>query len=296
MCVVPEKPDNRSDHCAAEYGQFSDLWHLLQFQGLGKARVSAHVSKNRQSGGGYDSAAYRQSIQSIRQIDRVARANDHQNNKKDERQKSDDPKVRGVQQRFNGKVRSKPFYERHHQVRGILTGRLHCNQYNRNYEADRDLEAKFGTSSKSQVAMMDDLQIIVCKSNRCECQGRKHDHPDVTVREVRPKQRWDDDCDHNQHSSHCRSASFFLMGRRALFPDVLSDLELAQLANDCWTYDHAHEERSKTGKCGTEGDVTEDAKRRKEGVPLLIQQPIKQSSSALADRTFLNNLVFGANA
>lgn len=86
------------------------------------------------------------------------------------------------------------------------------------------------------------------------------------------------------------------MGRRAFFSDVLPDLKLTQLADDCRTYDHAHEEGSKTGERSTESDVTEDAKRRKECVPLLIQQPIKQSSSALTDRTFLNNLVFGANA
>src|SRR6185312_13996824 len=59
----------------------------------------------------------------------------------------------------------------------------------------------------------------------------------------------------------------------------LPDLELTKLANDRRADNHAHEERCEAGKCSAEGDVTEDAKRRKKRVQLLIKEPVKQSSS-----------------
>jgi hypothetical protein len=69
------------------------------------------------------------------------------------------------------------------------------------------------------------------------------------------------------------------MSCRTFFADVLPDLELAELTNDGWTNDHAHEQRGKAGKRCPKRDVTKNTERRKEGVQPLIEQPIKQSSS-----------------
>ena len=86
---------------------------------------------------------------------------------------------------------------------------------------------------------------------------------------------------YNQHPAHGWRSRLFLMGCRAFLSNVLPNLKLAQLADNCWTYDHSHEQRSKAGKGCAESDVAEDAEWRKQRVQLLIQEPIKQSSSGL---------------
>src|SRR6185312_13840600 len=59
----------------------------------------------------------------------------------------------------------------------------------------------------------------------------------------------------------------------------LPNLELTKLANNCGAHDHSHKQSREAGKSGAKRDVTEDAKRRKKRVQLLIKEPIKQSSS-----------------
>src|ERR1700686_2402242 len=46
MSVVPKEADGRAHHGAAKNGQFSDLWHALEFEVRREGSVAANVSKD----------------------------------------------------------------------------------------------------------------------------------------------------------------------------------------------------------------------------------------------------------
>ena len=110
---------------------------------------------------------------------------------------------------------------------GILSHGLHGYQHNGDDDAHRDLQSQLGAPGKTEVAMMDDLQVVVRESNGSEGHGREDNHPDVAVGQVSPQQGWDNDRDYDQYSTHRRSTGFLLMGSWTFFPDVLPNLELA---------------------------------------------------------------------
>src|SRR5207302_7793812 len=118
MCVVPEKADTRSDHCAAEDRQLRYLGHLLQSQIFCKPGVPADVCKYCQCSSSDDGATDGETVESVGEINCISRAHNHQRNKRNERQKSDDPEMRHVEQLPNRQVWLESLGERNHEMRG----------------------------------------------------------------------------------------------------------------------------------------------------------------------------------
>ena len=184
-----------------------------------------------------------------------------------------------LQQCIDRQIGPESFCEWHHEMRRVLPCRLHDHQHHRDQNACRDLQTQLRARSQAQIAMMDNLQVIVGKSNCSEGQSGNNGNPNVQVLEVRPEHGGHNNRNHDEHSPHSGSASFLLMRCRTLFPNVLPDLELTKLADDSRTHNQSHEQCGQTCKSSTKGDVAENAKRRKECVQPLIEQPIQQSSS-----------------
>ena len=97
---------------------------------------------------------------------------------------------------------------------------------------------------------MDDLNVVVGKTDGGESRGREHGNPDKRIAQVGPEQRGNQDGDGNQQAAHGGRAGLFLMSLRAFFADVLPDLKITQPLNHDRTDDQAGEKRSKTGEGG----------------------------------------------
>src|SRR5215831_2797825 len=125
---------------------------------------------------------------------------------------------------------------------------------------------------------MDDLQVVVRETDGTVGKGGNHSDPDVAVAEVCPQQ-CRDDCGHDdEHPAHGRSAGFALMGLRAIFADVLSDLEVPQASHHGWSDDETDEECREAGECRAKGQVAKDSEwaDMKYDEALLIEQPVEQ--------------------
>ena len=77
MGVVPEEADARSNHGAAEDGEFSDEGHALEFEVVGEDDVAADVSEDRESASGDDGAADGEAVEAVSEVNSVGGA--HQN-------------------------------------------------------------------------------------------------------------------------------------------------------------------------------------------------------------------------
>ena len=68
------------------------------------------------------------------------------------------------------------------------------------------------------------------------------------------------------------------MGLRAIFADVLSDLEVAQTTYDTRSDDQTDEECGQAGEGRTKGQIAENTERTdmKYDEALLIEQPVEQ--------------------
>jgi hypothetical protein len=60
----------------------------------------------------------------------------------------------------------------------------------------------------------------------------------------------------------------------------LADLKFTQLLDDEWSDEESDEHRGETGKCSAKRQIPEDAEGSEVGKKFLIQQPVKQTSSA----------------
>ena len=154
---------------------------------------------------------------------------------------------------------------------------LQNDQRDGDQDACGDLIAEFGTCGQTEIAAMNNLQVIVGEADGAEGQRREDGEPDERVAEVGPKKRGDEDRDGDEQATHGRSAGFFLVGLRAFFADVLSNLEIAETLDDERTDDESGEERGETGECGAESQITEDAEGREVVEELSVEEPVEQS-------------------
>src|SRR3954462_13196339 len=191
-------------------------------------------------------------------------------------------------------VRAEVLEEGHDQVRGVLALRLQRDQDDRDQHTGDDLERELAASGESEVAVVDDLQVVVGESDGAKGDGAHYREPHELVAEVRPQYRGHDDGDGDEDAAHGGRARFFLVRLRAFFADVLADLEITELADDRRTDDQAHEQRRQRGERRAERQETEDAERRKEGAEvenLFVEQPKEQSFSVPSRRSSRTLLV-----
>src|SRR6202790_4353475 len=131
---------------------------------------------------------------------------------------------------------------------------------------------------------MNDLKVVIGKTDRPEGHRRKHRNPDKRIAQVRPQQRRHQDRDRDQQTTHGRRTRFFLMSLGALFADVLPDLKIAQPLNNDRSNDQAGEKGGEAGKCCTERQVTKNTEGRKIMEELQVEQPVEQSASDTSSR------------
>ena len=75
---------------------------------------------------------------------------------------------------------------------------------------------------------MHNLQIVVGESDGAVGQRRRHSNPDEAIAQIGPQPCWHDHGDHDQHAAHGGSPRLALVGLRAIFANILADLEVTQ--------------------------------------------------------------------
>src|SRR5260370_18977430 len=170
----------------------------------------------------------------------------------------------------------KIFKERHNQVGGVASVRLQHNQRYTHGEAGQDLQWEFGARGQSQIAAVNDLNVIVGKYNGSEGQSGTDRQPDEFVGEICPQKRRDQNGNHDQHAAHGGRSSFLGVRLGALLADVLSTLELAQLTDDRRASNQSHEQGGETGKVLAGAQIARNTQRKKMRLKNLIEQPVEQ--------------------
>ena len=153
--------------------------------------------------------------------------------------------------------------KRHHQLCRIQATVLHRDQCHRDQYTRQYLQAELHPCRQSKISFVDNLGIVVGKTDCRKSRSRKHRHPHEAVLQIRPQQRRHNNRNRNQDSAHRRRPGFFLVRLRPFFSNVLSDLEFAKAFDYQWPNDQSCEHRRKAGKSGPEGQIAKDPKRWK---------------------------------
>ncbi len=197
-----------------------------------------------------------------------------------ERQKGEHTQVGNRAQRMDGEIGPKALEKRHHEMGGVHALTAHGQQHQRNGHAGDDLQAHLLRRGQAQIPPLDDLDVVIGKTDGAEGQRGKHHQPDEGIGKVAPQQRGQEDGNTDEHAAHGRGAGLFLVALGTVLANVLADLKLAQLLNDERPDEQSDEHRGETGEGSAKRQIPEDAEGSEVGKKFLIQQPVKQTSSA----------------
>ncbi|KFB67656.1 MAG: hypothetical protein CAPSK01_003099 [Candidatus Accumulibacter vicinus] len=112
---------------------------------------------------------------------------------------------------------------------------------------------------------------VVVPADATETNGHGQHHPHVTIAEVTPQQRGDDDGNQNQGSAHGRCAGFDQMRFRAIAPHRLADLLGGQPADQAWSGNEGNDQRGHCRQHRAQGDIPEHIES-----PHVLCQPLRQ--------------------
>src|ERR1700728_2240128 len=163
---------------------------------------------------------------------------------------------------------------------GVHALTAHGQQRQRNGHAGDDLQAHLLRRGKAQIPPLNNLDVVIRKTDSAKGQGGKHHQPDEGIGKVAPQQRGQEDGDTDQYATHGGSAGLFLVALGTVLTNVLADLKLTQLLNDERPDEQSNEHRGEAGKASAKRQIPEDAEGSEVGKKFLIQQPVKQTSSA----------------
>ena len=133
------------------------------------------------------------------------------------------------------------------------------------------LQNEFLANRQAFALLFDQHQVVVKESDESVAQGDEQDDPHEIIGQIAPQQRRHGDGEHNQGAAHGRRARFAIMGFGSVFADVLTDLQLPQLADHPRTEQETDEESRQAGINGPERDVPEHIEYRYDGMQRIEQ-------------------------
>ena len=141
------------------------------------------------------------------------------------------------------------------------------------------LPEELGARGEAEVAALDHLDVVVGESDGAEGERGTNGDPDEGIGRIGPEHRGQQDGDDDEDAAHGGRAGFFLVRLRAVFADVLADLEFAQLLDHVGADEHGDQQRRERGKDGAKREIAEDPEGVKEREQLFVKQPVKQEAS-----------------
>ena len=184
-------------------------------------------------------------------------------------------------QRMDGEIGAKAFEKRNHEMGGVNALAPYEEQRDCNGAAGDDLQTHLLRRGKAEIPPLDDLDVVIGKTNCTEGQRGTHYQPDKGIGKVAPQQRRNKDGDTDEHPTHGWGAGLLLVVLGTVLANELADLKLAQLLNHERPDQQGDEHRGETGKSSAKRQIPEDAEGSEVGEKFLIKEPVKQTSSAV---------------
>ncbi len=182
---------------------------------------------------------------------------------------------------MDGEVGTKAFEERHHQVSGVAAYTAHGEQHQGYGDSADDLQSQFLRGGEAEISPLDDLDVVIGKADGRKGHGGTHHQPYERIGKVAPQHCRKKDSDADEHAAHGGGSGLLLVVFGTIFPDVLTDLKLAQLLDHERPDEQGDEHRGETGESGAKRQIPENAEGSEVGKKFLIKEPVKQTSSAI---------------
>src|SRR5580692_3769848 len=258
MRVVPKEAKRRSHECSAEHRQFSNARDVLNLEIGSPTRVAADVGQHRERAGSDNRAADGQAVETVRQIDRIRRTDNHHTNKNQERKKRQGPQMRRIHQGMDDQVGVQTLEKRNHQLRRIGIMRNENEQRDTHDQADEHLKIDFLFRSEPKISLLRNFGIVVNEADDGKSDERKQRKQNKRIGQISPEQRGDGRRQNDQYAAHRWGARLFLMLLRAFLADVLPNLQFAQAPNEPRTKHQAEEHRRQARVDGANRDVSKN--------------------------------------
>src|SRR6185312_10575912 len=178
------------------------------------------VGEDGEGSGGDDGAANGEAVKAVGKVDGIAVADDDQDDENYKRDKGNEREMWDVAEKSESQMRVKMLEERHAELGGVVALRLHGNERDGDGGGNEELRAELGPSGEAKVAPMDDLDVVIGKTDGSKGQRGTHGQPDERVGQIGPEQRGQQDGDTDEDPAHGGRSGFLLVLLGAFFADV----------------------------------------------------------------------------
>ncbi len=241
-------------------------------------RATHHVGKHTERCADQHDRHDHEPVETVGEIDRIARADNHQIRQHDEAPHAERiaDRLDERQQQIGARRqahRQTAAHPRHEQVEHAHVARFRYaeRQIHRSKQTDDRLpEILFARRHPARV-FVDHLAVIVDPADHAEAERDEHHDPDETVGQIGPQQRRHGNAEQNQHAAHSRRTGFDEVRLRTVFTNGLADLHRGQLADHRRATDEPDQQRGDGGHHRTESQITEHAQEA-----CVILQPLRQ--------------------
>ena len=175
----------------------------------GKVVVARHIADERIGARGNGHRARSQAVEAVRQVDRVARADEHEEHEEVVADADVDIDIRNRDP--DGRVDAK-----------------HARADDHRHDGDEDLAEHLLLRFEAEVALLDDLDVVIEEAQH-EVAERDEEGQQHSRRQRRRRDRRDHDGQDDHDAAHRRRAALGLMALRPFLTDALSEFELVQL-------------------------------------------------------------------
>ena len=208
----------------------------------GDLDVTGQVAEDHVKGRGDGHRADGQTVQAVGEVHGVGAAHDDKDGEGNE-----EP----------AQIRLHRLEEGHRQ--GGAVGRAEIEPQRR-HQGHQGLPHQLTPAAEALIMLLDDLEIIVIKTDEAEAEGHQDQHPDVGIVQFRPEEGGGQGGEDDHQAAHGGGAVFGEMGLGAFLPDGLADLHGLELPDEPGAHRQGDDQGGEHGENGPEGDIPEDIK------------------------------------
>ncbi|QTK78004.1 hypothetical protein AT6N2_C0032 [Agrobacterium tumefaciens] len=246
--IEPQKAETRADDGADDDGELTRAGHKIDLQVIGENRITSEIGNHAERRGGNHHGDDGQTIETIRQVHGIARADDDESTEEHE-------EITEIDHEFLEEGKGDGAAERTAMRSG---GERHLHHEEHGNRRDQEFDAQTRLAGKTLVALFRDLEIIVVEADGAETERHHQNGDDIDIRQVAPQKRAAEDTGKDHQAAHGRSAGFLEMRLRSIGADRLAfSLANAQRVDDGRSKQEDDQGRGKHRRTGPEGDVPE---------------------------------------
>ena len=233
--VEPQEAQACARDRPADHGELPGTGDVGQEQIAGEVRAAGHVREDTQRGADHHRRHDREPVEPVRQIDRIAGADDDAEGERDEsphaerighglEERHDEV---GLGTQIDVEAAAHPCGQQSQELRVVRRGHRE-RKVDRGDQADQRLPEELGARRQALRIPVHDLAPVVGPADGTEAHGHEQDDPDEAVGEIAPEQRGDHDRNQDQCAPHRRRAGLDEVGLRAVIAHRLADFHARQ--------------------------------------------------------------------